>query len=415
VSYLQAVRLIHRDAWKMMLVPILVGFCYGGIYAVVFNLYLLRLGYGVEFVGLLTGTALMISALCGIPAGMVGRRWGLKRGVLAGYTVWVAASVLLPLAELLPVDFRSAWLLLIWSAAWVGAGLYGVNRAPYLIGLTSLHERAYVFSISSAASGVAAVAGSLLAGFLPAIFAGWLHLSLDAATSYQYTLCIPPLLYLLILPSLRSLPEVHILRSDPSGAMPRLPVMLIASVALFTTLLIASEAAASSFFNVYMDSALALPTSTIGLLIATGKLASVPAALVAPLLAARWGNFRTILGGACGLVLGAGLLATSSQWMAAGLGYILILVLVGILQPLQTIFHQEIVAPEWRSPMSGAVNVAEKVGRAAMVGAGGFLIVRVGYHSMFMSAALLTLLGALFLWAYFRRTNAVPANVALIS
>jgi hypothetical protein len=48
LSYLQAVRLIQRDAWKMMLVPIVVGFGYSGIYAVVFNLYLLRLGYGVN-------------------------------------------------------------------------------------------------------------------------------------------------------------------------------------------------------------------------------------------------------------------------------------------------------------------------------------------------------------------------------
>ncbi len=165
VAYFQAVRLIPRDAWKMMLVPIVVGFGYGGIYAVAFNLYLLRLGYEIEFIGLLTGTAMLISTLCGIPAGMVGRRWGLRRGVLGGYLLWVAASLLLPLAEWLPLPFRTAWLIIIWSAGWIGAGLYGVNRAPYLTGLTTSHERIYAFAITTTVTGLAAVLGSLVAGF----------------------------------------------------------------------------------------------------------------------------------------------------------------------------------------------------------------------------------------------------------
>jgi predicted MFS family arabinose efflux permease len=55
-------------------------------------------------------------------------------------------------------------------------------------------------------------------------------------------------------------------------------------------------------------------------------------------------------------------------------------------------------------------NVAEKLGRAFMAGIGGFLIVRLGYQSIFLLAALLTLSGALFLWGYFRWPGEVRAS-----
>lgn len=413
MAYMEAVRLIHRDAWKLMLVPIVVGFGYGGIYTVVFNLYLLRLGYGVEFVGLLSGMALLISALGGIPAGMVGRRWGLRVGVLGGYWLWVGASLVIPLAEWLPLVWRSIGLLSIWSLAWIGAGLYGVNRVPYLVSLTSAHERTHTFAIATALSGLAAVVGSLLAGFLPGWIAGWLRLSLDSTPPFRYALMLPPLLYLAILPMLHSLQEVQIPHKAQPGAAPRAPVMLMAAIALFMTLVITSVAAASTFFTVYMDSRLAVPIATIGIIVAAGQMLSVAAALGAPLLTARWGNFRTIVGGAFGVALGALVLAIAEQWFAAGLGYIIVIVLFAILQPVQMVFHQEIISPEWRSPMSGVANVAEKVGRAMMAGVGGFLIVRLGYQSMFLLATLLTLAGALCFWGYFRRPSQVPASEVL--
>ncbi len=412
-SYIQAVGLIHRDAWKLMLVPIVVGFGYSGIYAVVFNLYLLRLGYGVEFVGLLSGTALLISALGGIPAGIVGRRWGLRFGVLGGYWLWVGASLLIPFAEWLPLPWRSVMLLCIWSVAWVGAGLYGVNRAPYLAGLTSPHERAHTFAIATAVAGLAAVVGSLFAGFLPGWIAGWMQLTLDSATPYRYALFLPPLLYVAVLPLLHSIRNVQIVRSNLPGTAVRAPVMLMAVIGIVLTLVIASEAATATFFNVYMDSRLGVPTTTIGVVIATGQMLSVGAALGAPLLTSRWGNFRIVLWGALGMAIGTLALALSTQWLISGLGYITVIMLVGILQPIKMVFHQEIVSPEWRSPMSGVANVAEKVGRATMAGMGGFLIIRVGYQSIFLLAALLTLSGALFLWGYFRRPTVAPASEAL--
>jgi predicted MFS family arabinose efflux permease len=116
-----------------------------------------------------------------------------------------------------------------------------------------------------------------------------------------------------------------------------------------------------------------------------------------------------VVGGALGAALGVAILALSTGWLAAGLGYVIVMLLSGVLEPLKIVLHQEVVTPEWRSPMSGMANMAEKVGRAIVLSAGGFLITWMGYQSMFLGAALLSFAGALCLWGYFRRPSETHA------
>jgi MFS family permease len=421
MSYLQSVRLINRNVWKLMWVPLIVGFGLSGIYAVLFNLYLLRLGYGVEFIGMLSGTAFLVSATCAIPAGMFGRRWGLRRGVLGGYCVWVVASFLIPLSEFAPVSLRTGWLFAAWSLAWSGAVLFGVNRNPYLVALTSTHERAHAFAISGVAAQVSGVAGSLIAGFMPGIFAQWFALSLESATPYRYALYVPPLLYLLVLPAIWSVQEAPAQRREqamtstgvPTPVTTGAPRMLFFAMALVTVLIVMAENAVFTFFNVYMDAGLQVSTVTIGFVISLAQVAAIPATLAAPLLVARLGNFRLLLTGTLSVIFGALLVAFAGHWVLVALGYGAVVVLTRILEPMRTIYHQEIVATEWRSPMAGVATMSEKIGKAAIVAAGGFLIVWIGYQGMFTVAALLTLCGVTFFWAYFRLPSRKPISAPI--
>lgn len=54
-----------------------------------------------------------------------------------------------------------------------------------------------------------------------------------------------------------------------------------------------TEGAGKTFFNVYLDVALQVPTVTIGTVMAFGQLLAIPGALLMPLLAQRWGRERT--------------------------------------------------------------------------------------------------------------------------
>jgi MFS family permease len=84
-SYVHTLRLFSRDIRLYLISFALFAFTiFGGIYTVLLNLYLLRLGYGPEFIGLVNAVGLLALALFFLPAGAITRRWGLRRAMIAG-------------------------------------------------------------------------------------------------------------------------------------------------------------------------------------------------------------------------------------------------------------------------------------------------------------------------------------------
>jgi hypothetical protein len=59
-SYWRVVRGFNRDIWLVLVTWALVAFAYFGIQGVLLNLYLLRLGYGPKFIGLLIGSGQLL-------------------------------------------------------------------------------------------------------------------------------------------------------------------------------------------------------------------------------------------------------------------------------------------------------------------------------------------------------------------
>jgi len=62
-SYLQALRQLNRDVRLFLVTAFLFGFGYAGIYFLLVNLYLLRLGYELEFIGLFVATGALSFAV----------------------------------------------------------------------------------------------------------------------------------------------------------------------------------------------------------------------------------------------------------------------------------------------------------------------------------------------------------------
>ena len=81
-SYLQTIRGFNRDIRLFLLLFAAIGVGFFGIYAVVFNLYLIRLGFGPEFIGLVNGSVFIFLAVFSVPAGWLGRRFGSRRMLL---------------------------------------------------------------------------------------------------------------------------------------------------------------------------------------------------------------------------------------------------------------------------------------------------------------------------------------------
>ena len=80
-QYVRAFGEFSRNVRLFLFASSLIGFAvFGGVYPVLFNLFLLRLGYGPEFIGLTRAVSLLSYAVLSPPAGALGARWGAPIG-----------------------------------------------------------------------------------------------------------------------------------------------------------------------------------------------------------------------------------------------------------------------------------------------------------------------------------------------
>ena len=91
-----------RDVRRVLFVHALVGLVALGVNTVLVNLYLLRLGHGTQDIGAINALGPLCYALASLLTGALGGRWGVRRTMLLGSSLWSTGVLLLPLAEFLP-------------------------------------------------------------------------------------------------------------------------------------------------------------------------------------------------------------------------------------------------------------------------------------------------------------------------
>ena len=372
------------------------------MYVMLFNLYLLRLGYDLAFIGLVNGVAQMGMALFSLPAGSMGRRWTSRRMLIVGIGMAAIGLGALPLAESMPAAWQAGWLIGTYAFAWLGGALFIVNSNPFLMSVTGPEERQHVFSIRQAVLPLAAFGGSLVGGLLPGLLAGPLGLTLDQPDPYRYVLFIAAAFLipaLLALKATRSVISSDAQQIRVEDAGPR-PTGLMAFMALVVLLQVVGHSSARTFFNVYLDDGLHMSTAAIGGLAAVGQLLAAPVALVTPFLVARWGSGRTITWGILGMALALLPLALIPHWSAAGSGFMGVVALFALTTPAFAVCQQEIVAPAWRATMAGAIAMTTGLSTAAVAFGGGYVIDAFGYQTFFVACAVLAAVGSLLFWGF---------------
>ena len=134
-----------------------------GILLVLYNLYLISLGYGPDFVGLVLFVGTIGAGIAIFPAGLCVDRF-------SGKVILIWSNLLIGLAGLGQILFRQPIPLLI-SGFIVGVGLAFtlVINAPFLTFNSSPEERSHLFSMNISLGLVTLVSGEVLGGALP----GW--------------------------------------------------------------------------------------------------------------------------------------------------------------------------------------------------------------------------------------------------
>ncbi len=403
--YFQMMSLFRRDVWLIIITWALMGFAYSGIFLVLFNLYLLRLGYGLEFISLVNGVGLISMALFSLPAGTLGRRWGSRRMMIAGMGLMTAGFFAVPLAEFFPTSWQKGWILATLSLIFLSAPLFLVNSPPFLMGVTSPVERDYAFSMQMALFSLAGFAGGLLAGFLPGFLSVILEIPLDQPAPFRYSLFLAGAIYFVGLLTTIATREgkVEQEKGNVSKAAGHIPLALISVMGVVMFLRMAGDWAPNIFLNVYLEMALFASPALIGALVAIGRLMAGIAALSMPLFVNHWGKERVIGWGTIGIALSLLPLALIPHWVAAEIGFIGAIVLSTIVSAAYSVFGQELVTPGWQAVMAGVIGMGSGLGGSFIVILGGRIITAFGYDRFFLTATLLTAAGGLLFLGYFRK------------
>ena len=407
-DYVARVRQFNRDTRIYLFVSTLVGFSIlPGIPTVLTNLYLLRLGYGLGFIGLISGMASLGYSLSCLPAGAISRRWGVRRTMTLGLGLCTIAYALFTLGEALPSSLREGWLVGTRLLSSFGLALYFVNARPFLMAVTRVEERSHVFSVGAALRPLGGFLGNLVAGLLPGLFAQVFSLSLEHPLPYRYPLLLSSLLLIPAVLALRTASDIapgHASCSQSTvGQASALPLATILSLSLVNFLRSAGWAAMRTFFNVYLDTVLHMPPSFIGSLGAAGQLLGMAAALTTPYWASRFGLVATYVLAALGMALHILLLALVPHWLVAAIASMSVNALSAITMPTMSIYQMESVAPDWRATTAGTISMSMGFARSAMGLVGSTFIAGIGYGGTFLTGAGLMTAGALYFWAFHKR------------
>jgi MFS family permease len=178
IEYIQQFKHFQRNARLFLISNVLTGVT-AGILLVLYNLYLISLGYHADFVGVVLFVGTIGAGLAIFPAGVCIDRF-------SGKIILILSSLLIGVASAGQILFRQPLPLLI-SSFIVGVGLAFllVITAPFLTLNSTPEERPHLFSMNISLSLITLVLGEVIGGVLPIWFRSipWLMGPLPYKTS----------------------------------------------------------------------------------------------------------------------------------------------------------------------------------------------------------------------------------------
>ncbi len=390
--------------------------------------------FGPEFIGKVNSVGLLAFAIASLPSGAIGARWGIRPAMIAGMIMMFTGGMLAAAANILPDPWLGPAIMTLWVVMYVGLAIYFVNSVPFVMEIASPSEYPHAFPLQTAILALAAFTGALVGGFLPWVFAQWLGVDQHHPLPYRLPLLfaslmlIPAIWIILRIPFPRpgqkadALDAPTLPRVQPEGLVPSvvLPtrssgwrrgspvIMTIVLLSVVRFFQVSGIATTGTFFNVYMDTELAVPTAQIGLIAAVARLGAVFAALSTPLLITRFSAPNVVLLASAITTVSLLPLALVPHWGAAGIGFLGVTALASMRYPAFMLFSMTLVPPSWRGTLAGVGEFAGGISFALMALIGGYMIAASGFSALFLLGSSLTLVGTLLFYLWYVAPRAKP-------
>ncbi len=400
-DYAGKIRLFGRNARLYLLNIIILGLSFG-VYRLLFNFYVLSLGYDETLLGQLLTTTSLTALLSALPAGYASDRLGRKPALLLagvmssvavlGMVLWPTAAVFFAMNVLLGVS----------------QSLSGVTLGPFLMENSSEAERTYLFSFSFGVQTLAGFAGNWLGGQLPAWVGGIVGGGPTDPAAYGGALGVVAgvallgVVPLLLLRSPRRESPDERPSLSPFQYARRHPRLL---AKLVSPLLVTSLGAGllMPFMNVFFRRTFGAPDSTIGGLFAVGSLAMGVGLLAAPPLADKYGKMRVVVLTQALSIPFLALLGFAPWFGLSAFAYLVRLALMNMSNPVYQTFVMEQVEEEARATVASLVSMSWNVGWAFSPTLSGEIQVTYGFDPVFLGTIGSYVVAIVLYWRFFLR------------
>jgi len=256
------------------------------VFFLLYNLYLLELGYTEKFLGQVAGAVTAGTFVGLIPAAALTRRIGTRNALFLAILGTATATTLRAAVVWEPVLIGSAFLNGFFMSFWA------VSLPPAVASLTTSRNRTLGFSLVTALGiGVGALAG-LIGGRLPGLLMHW-NTSLSSVEAKRVALLAGSgFAALAIVPALFLRFSASPKREKEKRVYPRGRFAYAFFAALFVWTL--GTGGFNPFFNAYFSRSLHFGVEQIGLIFSYGQLAQVVAILAAPAVVSKLTEVRGI-------------------------------------------------------------------------------------------------------------------------
>ncbi len=374
-----------------------------GIFRLLFNFYVLSLGFDEKLLGNLVTTSNLTALIVALPMGYLADYLGRKSSLLiSGVIICLTIGMMV----IMPVPSILYGMNVLSGAA---QSLAAVTMSPFLMENSGEHERTYLFSFSSGIQMVSASVGSWIGGYLPSWVAGMRGVEAVSSQAYGGSILVVSIaLAISVLPLIMiKMPRLnHEERTvfAPFSYAAKNPKKL---TQLILPMLITSFGAGliMPFMNVFFRLQYHQSDQVIGVLFAWGSLAMGLGLLGAPPLADRFGKIQIVVitqGLSIPFLI---LLGFSPLFWVSGVAYYIRVALMNMSSPVYQTFVMEQVEPSSRAMVASLVSMSWNFGWAISPTISGILQVRYGFGPPFLGTIILYIISVFLYWFFWWRKS----------
>lgn len=404
-SYLQRVRSFSPDVKLILVYCLLAGIGYGVI-ELIFNFYLLELGYKEDFIGKWRAISTLAVAGSSFFLGSAINRFGTWSTMVAGFILLSVSCIGMSLAT-------TSWQLLPLAIGYGASLSYLTNPVlPFIMDHERSEQRQHASAVSLSVFSLSVMIGSLLGGITPDLFARIVpSIGAGSVNAYRAAMLAGTAIAVLALVPLFLMKEPRKFKrnsrsrasqSEESPAERKRTRMDIAQFALMGGLMSIGVGMLWPFYNVYLKS-MGSSDDQIGYIFAIAGLVGAVTGLIAPVVVARRGALNSTLLLRLSVVPfflplifvpSVGVAVLAFYWRAAT---------ASVAWPIEVTFISEVLPPRARAGIFGVRSSVWNLGYAAATYVGGMLIVAHGYGPSMIAFVLFSILSAVVYYIYFSR------------